>query len=193
MNVKTPVRLTRDLEVVQIPEGYQVRLARGTEVRVSQALGDTFTVLTEYGTMVRIAGKDADAIGETVKAAVTADSAVAADAAVAAGTAVTAEVVKERAWTALRGVYDPEIPVNVVDLGLVYNNDVTALPEGGFRIDVKMTLTAPGCGMGGVLKDDAERRLLLIPGVKAATVEMVVDPPWNLSMVSEAARLELGL
>ena len=156
MNVKTPVRITRDLEVVQIPEGYQVRLARGTEVRVTQALGDTFTVMTEYGTMVRIAGKDADAIGETVKA----DKARTGGARPGtADQAMTADEIKERAWAALRGVYDPEIPVNVVELGLVYNNDVTALPEGGFRVDVKMTLTAPGCGMGGVLKDDAERRL----------------------------------
>ena len=201
MNVKAPVRISRDLEVVQIPEGYQVRLARGTEVRVTQALGDTYTVMTEYGTMVRIAGNDADAIGETVKAAptVTVDPAVTAGSAGAAGSAVSAapplmaEDVQEQAWAALRSVYDPEIPVNVVDLGLVYNNDVTSLPEGGFRVDVKMTLTAPGCGMGGVLKSDAERRLLVIPGVKAAAVEIVVDPPWNISMVSEAARLELGL
>jgi len=189
MNVKTPIRITRDLEVVQIPEGYQVRLARGTEVRVTQALGDTFTVMTEYGTMVRVAGKDADAIGETIKA----DPAVTAGSAGPTGSAVTADEIRDRAWAALRGVFDPEIPVNVVELGLVYNNDVTALPEGGFRIDVKMTLTAPGCGMGGVLKDDAERRLLLIPGVKTANVEMVVDPPWNISRISEAARLELGL
>lgn len=189
MSVKTPVRITRDLEVVQIPEGYQVRLARGTEVRVTQALGDTFTIMTEYGTMVRVAGKDADAIGEAVKA----DEARKAEQAGTADQTMTADAIKERAWTALRGVFDPEIPVNVVELGLVYNNDVTVLPEGGFRVDVKMTLTAPGCGMGGVLKDDAERRLLLIPGVKTANVEMVVDPPWNISRVSEAARLELGL
>jgi probable FeS assembly SUF system protein SufT len=189
MNVKTPVRISRDLEVVQIPEGYQVRLARGTEVRVTQALGDTFTVMTEYGTLVRIAGKDAEAIGETVAT----DHALTAEQTGTAGTAVTVETIKERAWTALRGVYDPEIPVNVVELGLVYNNDVVVLPEGGFQINVRMTLTAPGCGMGGVLKADAERRLLLIPGVKTAAVEVVIDPPWNISMVSEAARLELGL
>jgi probable FeS assembly SUF system protein SufT len=189
MIVKDPVRLTRDLEVVQIPEGYQVRLARGTEVRITQALGDTFTVMTEYGTMVRIAGKDADAIGETVKA----DEAQKADQAGTADQAITADAIKEKAWSALRGVYDPEIPVSVVELGLVYNNDVTPLPEGGFQINIRMTLTAPGCGMGGVLKADAEQRLLCIPGVKTVNVEMVVDPPWNISMVSEAARLELGL
>jgi probable FeS assembly SUF system protein SufT len=189
MTVNAPVKISRDLEVVQIPEGYQVRLACGTEVRVTQALGDTFTVMTEYGTMVRIAGKDADAIGETVKA----DEARKADQAETADQAMTAEAIKERVWTALRGVYDPEIPVNVVELGLVYNNDVTPVPEGGYQVQIKMTLTAPGCGMGGVLKGDAERRILAIPGIKSAQVEMVVDPPWNISMMSEAARLELGL
>ena len=202
MNVNTPVRISRDLEVVQIPEGYQVRLARGTEVRVTQGLGGYI----HRHDRIRHDGADCGErwlmqYGEAVKAvpAVTAGSAgsagsaVTADAAVAADAAATADTIKEQAWTALRGVYDPEIPVNVVELGLVYNNDVTALPEGGFRIDVKMTLTAPGCGMGGVLKSDAEQRLLLIPGVKAASVEIVVDPPWNISMVSEAARLDLGL
>jgi len=189
MTTKAPVKIARDLEVVQIPEGHQVRLARGTEVRVMQALGDTYTVMTEYGTMVRIAGKDAEVIGETVK---TAESEVAASPAGAAEP-VTAEDVKERVWTALRGVYDPEIPVNVVELGLVYNNDVTPIPEGGYKVEVKMTLTAPGCGMGDVLKEDAARRIRAIPGVKAVNVQMVVDPPWGASMMSEAAKLQLGI
>jgi probable FeS assembly SUF system protein SufT len=160
-----------------------------------QALGDTFTVMTEYGTMVRIAGNDAEAIGETVKAgsAAITGSTIAADSPGTAGAALTAKGVKERAWAALRGVYDPEIPVNVVELGLVYANDVASLPEGGYRVDIKMTLTAPGCGMGNVLKDDAERRISAIPDVKAVHVEIVVEPPWNITMMSEAARLELGL
>ncbi len=190
MTTKEAVKISRDLEVVQIPEGFNVRLARGTEVRIMQALGDTFTVLTEYGTMVRIAGKDADAIGETAKAG---DLGNSGDKTATAGEPATAEEVKELVWTALRGVYDPEIPVNVVELGLVYTNDVVPLPDGGYKVDVKMTLTAPGCGMGNVLKEDAERRLRAIAGVKAAMVEMVVDPPWNASMMSEAARLQLGL
>ena len=144
--------------------------------------------MTEYGTMVRIQGKDADAIGETVK---TEPAKIAA--AEAAGAPLTADQVKERVWGALRTVFDPEIPVNVVDLGLVYNNDVLPLPEGGFQVNVKMTLTAPGCGMGNVLKDDATIRILAVPFVKTANVEMVVEPAWNISMVSEAARLDLGL
>jgi probable FeS assembly SUF system protein SufT len=189
MTTKDAVKISRDLEVVQIPEGFQVRLARGTEVRLMQALGDTYTVTTEYGTMVRVAGKDADAIGETLKA----EPAVAADSAVTAGAALTAEDVKNQVWTALRGVYDPEIPVNVVELGLVYNNDVVALPEGGYRVDIKLTLTAPGCGMGPVLQGDAERRIKAIPGIKVANIQLVVEPQWTASMMSEAARLELGL
>lgn len=194
MNVKAPIRISRDLEVVQIPEGYQVRLARGTEVRVTQALGDTFTVMTEYGTMVRIAGKEADAIGETIPAGADLVSARQSDGRAGTRPALTSvDEAKEQVWTALRGVFDPEIPVNVVELGLVYNNDVAPVPEGGYQVQIKMTLTAPGCGMGDVLKADAERRILAIPGIKTAKVEMVVDPPWNISMVSEAARLELGL
>ncbi len=189
MTEKAPVKISRDLEVVQIPEGYKVRLARGTEVRIMQALGDTFTVMTEYGTMVRVAGQDAEAIGETLKAAL----AVTAGSAGAAAPPLTADAVKEQVWRVLRGVYDPEIPVNVVDLGLVYTNDVTPLPEGGYKVNVQMTLTAPGCGMGGVLKEDATVRILTVPGVKAVDVQMVVDPPWNQSMISEAAKLELGL
>lgn len=189
MTEKAPVKISRDLDVVQIPEGYKVRLARGTEVRITQALGDTYTVMTEYGTLVRVAGKDADAIGEVVKA----DKALTADEAAKADKALTAEEVKEQVWKVLHNVYDPEIPVNVVDLGLVYTNDVTTLPEGGYKVEVKMTLTAPGCGMGGVLKDDATIRILAVPGVKAVDVQMVVDPPWNQTMISEAAKLQLGL
>ena len=189
MSLKEAVKISRDLEVVQIPEGFNVRLARGTTVRLTQALGDSYTVMTEYGTMVRVAGKDADAIGESITAA----PAVAAGSAVTAGAAVTAEQVKEHVWNALRNVYDPEIPVNVVELGLVYNNDVTPLPEGGYKVDIKLTLTAPGCGMGPVLQGDAERRIKAIPGIKTANIQLVVDPPWNASMMSEAARLQLGM
>jgi len=189
MVLKEPVKLTRDCEAVMIPDGLQIRLARNTEVRVMQALGNTFTVMTEYGTMVRIDGKDAEAIGETVKA----DPASTAGLPGKSDQALTADDVKEKVWTAMRGVYDPEIPINVVDLGLVYKNEVTTLPEGGYKVDVHMTLTAPGCGMGNVLKEDAEIRIRQIPGIKAARVEIVVEPPWNQSMMSEAAKLELGL
>ncbi len=182
MKTGEAVKLIRDTEVVQIPEGYKVRLARGTEVRLLQSLGDTYTVMTEYHTMVRIDNKDADAIGETVKAA-----------SQTSGPIGTAEETKAKVWDALRAVYDPEIPVSVVELGLVYKNEVEPLSPHGYKVRVDMTLTAPGCGMGGVLKEDAERRIQSIPGVKEAHVEIVVDPPWNQGMMSEAAKLELGL
>ena len=183
MKTGESTKLARDTEVVQIPEGFRVRLARGTNVKLLQALGDTYTVMTEYGTMVRIESKDADTLGIQV-----------ATAHAAASTEnLTPEQLKERVWTAMRGVYDPEIPVNVVDLGLVYKNEVSTMAEGGYKVDVDMTLTAPGCGMGGVLKEDAERRIRQLPGVKQASVQIVVDPPWNQNMMSEAAKLELGL
>ncbi len=185
MNTKEPVKVSRDLEVVQIPEGFKVRLIRGTSVRLTQALGDSFTVTTEYGTMVRVSGADADAIGEVPL--------VSAGAAATADTPKSPEEVKERVWDALRNVYDPEIPVNVVELGLVYNNDVAPLPEGGYKVDIRLTLTAPGCGMGPVLQSDAERKIKAIPGVKTANIQLVVEPPWNQDMMSEAARLQLGL
>lgn len=178
-----PIKLIRDCEVVQIPEGFRVRLARGTTVRITQSLGDTYTVATEYGTLVRIDGRDADAIGLEVRKPTGETSTE----------KLTTEEVKERVWTALRGVYDPEIPVNVVDLGLVYTNEVTSLPDEKHKVNVTMTLTAPGCGMGGVLKDDAERRIRDIPTVSTAQVDIVVDPPWSQDMMSEAAKLELGL
>ncbi len=133
-------------------------------------------------------GTDADAIGE---AAATPAAAPAAAAPVA--DPQTPDEVKDLVWKALRNVYDPEIPVNVVELGLVYNNDVAVLPEGGYKVDIKMTLTAPGCGMGDVLKADAERLVKAVPKVQAVNVTMVVEPAWNISMISEAARLELGL
>lgn len=181
------VRLTRDTEVVQIPEGYKVRLARGTEVRVMQSLGGTYTVMTEYHTMVRIDGQDADAIG--LEKAV-----LAPEPKPEAEVSLTADEVRDRVWGALRSVFDPEIPVNVVDLGLVYKNLVDPIEgNGGYRVRVDMTLTAPGCGMGNVLKEDSERRIKALPGVKEVDVQMVVDPPWSQDMMSEAAKLELGL
>lgn len=185
------VQLIRDCEVVQIPEGFRVRLARGTDVRLLQALGDTFTVMTEHGTLVRIDGQDADALGWPVPAPQAGSSAGSPTAAME-DESLSSDQLKERVWGALRGVYDPEIPVNIVDLGLVYKNEVTALPE-GYQVDVDMTLTAPGCGMGNVLKEDAERRIRALPGVKQATVRIVVEPPWNQTMMSEGAKLELGL
>jgi len=129
--------------------------------------------------MARVDGKDADAIGEEIAAA---------DDGASSG-----KTPEELAWDQLRTCYDPEIPVNIVDLGLVYKCEVMPRPEGGNKAEVRFTLTAPGCGMGDVLKDDIRGKLLTVPGIDDATVEVMFDPPWNMSMMSDAAKLQLGM
>jgi probable FeS assembly SUF system protein SufT len=171
--------LSRDVEVAAIPYGDRIVLTAGTSVFITQALGGSYTAMTDHGYLVRIDGKDADAIGETPIAPVTAES--------AAGRST-----KELAWEQLRSCYDPEIPVNIVDLGLVYKCETEPL-DGGEKVRVEFTLTAPGCGMGDFLRQDVEQKLLALPGVKAAEVQVVLDPPWDQSMMSDAARLQLGL
>jgi probable FeS assembly SUF system protein SufT len=171
---------TRDIEASEIPAGTRFTIPAGTPLQITQSLGGTFTVMMPMGYLARIDSKDADAIGEEPPGEV--------DEASAAGKSVD-----DLAWDQLRTCYDPEIPVNIVDLGLVYGCEVTSLPEGGNRVGVKFTLTAPGCGMGDVLRDDIRQKLLTVPGVKAADVEVLFDPPWNMSMMSEAAKLQLGL
>jgi probable FeS assembly SUF system protein SufT len=183
MNIHEPIALARDCEAVQVPSGTRIVLPRGTTVRIMQALGDSYTVSTERGEMVRIAGRDADAMGLAAGTGAGADT-----------TEVTsAEDLEKRVWDQLRTCYDPEIPVNIVDLGLVYHCAVTPHPARGYRVEVKMTLTAPGCGMGGVIAADAEAKIAALPGVEQVSVEVVFEPPWNPSMMSEAARLELGM
>lgn len=172
--------LTRDVEVIQVPYGDKVTIAAGTPAVITQALGDTYTIeLPTLGGLYRLAGSDADAIGK----------AVAADASTEAPVGPLQE---SQVWDALRNVYDPEIPVNVVELGLVYGLAIEDLGDGSYKVGVKMTLTAPGCGMGPVIADDAKQRIESLPGVKEADVEVVFDPPWGPQMMSEAARLELG-
>src|SRR5580658_7475874 len=176
--------LKRDCEAVLIPAGTKITLQAGEPVVITQALGGSYTVVI-HGNMARIDARDADAIGQAPPAAATAETSnVAAD-----GAVVTEEQVLEK----LRTCYDPEIPVNIVDLGLVYDLQVQPLPSGGNRVEIKMTLTAPGCGMGPVLQQDVESKVSAIPGVKEAGVFLVWDPPWNREMLSEAARLELGM
>jgi probable FeS assembly SUF system protein SufT len=159
-------------------------LPAGTQVMITQSLGGTYTVMTNYGYMVRIAGKDVDAIGMETAATPQAEGSTAA-----AGPAD----VEEWVWDQLKTCYDPEIPVNIVDLGLVYHCQVTPLPKGGNKVEIKFTLTAPGCGMGEVLKVDMESKILTVPGVKDVDVEVVFEPPWSQSMMSDAAKLDLGL
>jgi probable FeS assembly SUF system protein SufT len=172
------VQLIRDCEAVEIPAGDKVTLPKGTEVIVTQALGGTFTVQVPANvTLCRIAGKDADALGITAGQA---QGPASGD-------------LEAMVWEQLKSCYDPEIPVNIVDLGLVYGMEVTKLADGGRRVDVKMTLTAPGCGMGASIAFDARQKLLDLPGVSEANVELVWEPPWNPQMISPEARERLGL
>jgi probable FeS assembly SUF system protein SufT len=171
--------LGRDVEVAAIPYGDRLTLAAGTNVYITQALGGSYTAMTDHGYLVRIEGKDADAIGETPTQPISAES--------AAGRST-----KDLAWEQLRSCYDPEIPVNIVDLGLVYKCETEPV-EGGDRVKVEFTLTAPGCGMGDFLRQDVEQKLRALPGVQEADVQVVLDPPWDQSMMSDAARLQLGL
>jgi len=173
--------LRRECPAVQIPEGTAARLSQGTRVRITQALGGSFTVATDRGYLFRIAPEDADALGKEPGEAL-AEPVPAAD-----------DSLEELVWARLKNCYDPEIPINIVDLGLVYNCEIHPLPEGGNRVDIKMTLTAPGCGMGPVLAKEVKERVEKIAGVEQADVEVVFDPQWDQAMMSEAARLELGL
>jgi probable FeS assembly SUF system protein SufT len=174
------VKVSRDVEAVQIPMGAKQWVAKDTEVRITQALGGTFTVVTKTGYMLQIAGKDADALGKKPAHAPDKD---------AQGKPLSVE---DQVWHQLKTCYDPEIPVNIVDLGLVYECQVSDV-EGGKRVDVRMTLTAPGCGMGGVIAGDAKTKIEMIPDVLEAHVEVVWDPPWDQSKMSEAAKLKLGM
>lgn len=175
--------LSREVTATQIPAGNKQTLAAGTPVVIHQTLGGSFTVQSDFG-LFRIDGKDADSIGEQVAAAAVAKPAA------ATGEAPNPEAI----WEQLRMVFDPEIPVNIVDLGLVYSMDVNTLPEnGGYRVDVAMTLTAPGCGMGPAIAEDAKNKVLLVPGVTSADVRITWDPPWNQSMISEEGKMKLGL
>jgi probable FeS assembly SUF system protein SufT len=181
---RDPVRLRHAVEATQVPSGFRVVLPEGAWVTVQQALGGQFTAMTERGGLVRIEGSDADALGPEYEEE--ARRAAEAQAALAQGPFETIKV-----WEALKTVYDPEIPASIVELGLVYL--VAAEPvEGGHKVIVHMTLTAPGCGIGPVLMDDVRRKVLGVPGVKEADVELVFDPPWDPSMMSEAAKLQLG-
>jgi probable FeS assembly SUF system protein SufT len=183
--VSDEIILKRNCDAVLIPAGTKVTLQAGEPVTITQALGGTYTVIIN-GNMARIEAKDADAIGQ---APTPADPATTGTSAPASDAAVNEEQVLEQ----LRTCYDPEIPVNIVDLGLVYDVQISPLPAGGNRVEIKMTLTAPGCGMGPVLQQDAETKVSAIPGVKEAAVFLVWDPPWSRDMLSEPAKLQLGL
>lgn len=174
-----PITVSRTCPAIGIPTGLTATIPAGTSVRIMQHLGTGYTVMTEFGQMFRVDNKDADALGLSVIKMPTPSSEPVAFS-------------ENLVWDQLKTVYDPEIPVNIVDLGLIYSCTVTPLNEGGNKIDVKMSMTAPGCGMGDVLKRDVETKVARVPEVKEVSVEVVFDPPWNPSRMSEAAKLQLG-
>ncbi len=175
--------LSREVNATQIPSGDKQPLPAGSRVFLHQTLGGSYTVQTDFG-LFRIDGRDGDALGEQVAAS-----------AVVAPTLADGAPDPEAIWAQLRQVYDPEIPVNIVDLGLVYTMEVVKVtePEAGYRVDVAMTLTAPGCGMGPAIAEDAKGKILLVPGVSAADVRITWEPPWNQQMISEEGKMKLGL
>jgi probable FeS assembly SUF system protein SufT len=178
------IELLRDCQAEQIPLGTMVTLPKGSLVVITQALGDTYTVrLTTQGNLYRIAHRDADALGKTQP-----------DGAVAEAVSTTdGPVTEEMVWDQLRNVYDPEIPINIVDLGLVYNLALESLPDGDSRVLVQMTLTAQGCGMGPSIARDAQNRIEVLPGVAEADVQVVWDPPWHPDMMSPEGKKRLGV
>jgi len=178
-----PKILARDVEAAVVPVGTKVTLQKGEQAYITQSLGGSYTVIVN-GNMFRIADKDADALGLEAQA-----QPVAAP----AGGPVTQEQLEKQVWEALKTCYDPEIPVNIVDLGLIYDCHLAPAGENSFKADVKMTLTAPGCGMGPTLAQDVQNKLLNLEPIDEANVELVWDPPWNQSMMTEAAKLQLGL
>jgi probable FeS assembly SUF system protein SufT len=172
--------LSRDTRAVIVPAGVEVKLKAGQSGFITQALGGSFTLYIE-GNLFRLSGEDADAIGKQVLTPPTLPE------------NASEEDVREAAWQQMRSCYDPEIPVNIVDLGLIYECAVTPADDGTRSVSVKMTLTAPGCGMGEVLVQDVREKIEIIPTVGKVEVELVFDPPWNQSMMSEVARLQTGM
>ncbi len=175
-----PFTLSRDCDAVHVPHGTAVTLPAGQTGYITQALGSSFTVVVDYN-LFRIAGADADALGKTSPPPIELPD--------GAGD----EDVEKLVWAQLRTCFDPEIPVNIVDLGLVYVVQVEAVQDRGRKVAVRMTLTAPGCGMGEILVEDVRSKLEAIPTVVETDIELVFDPPWNHTMMSEAARLETGM
>jgi probable FeS assembly SUF system protein SufT len=177
---RTPFELVHDCEVTLIPCGQKTSLRAGEQVLVVQSLGGTVTVQTDSGYLARISAEDVRTLGLV-------------------GEMVNREVASsgpfdlERVIEQLKTVFDPEIPINVVDLGLIYECVAQPLADGSHRVEIKMSMTAPGCGMGDVLKDDARSRVQMVPGVSEVDVELVWDPPWDLSRLTDVARLELGM
>jgi probable FeS assembly SUF system protein SufT len=179
MSASGPITLSRACGVIEIPSGVRGILPAGAVVRIMQSLGSGYTVATDRGYMYRIDAKDTDALGLSNEPT-------------QAPTVEEGIFSEQMVWDRLKTVYDPEIPVNIVDLGLLYSCVIAPLEQGGNRISIKMSMTAPGCGMGNVLKADVESKLSRLPSVKEVHVEVVFDPPWHPGLMSDAAKLQLG-
>jgi probable FeS assembly SUF system protein SufT len=182
MNMREEVTLSRTANAVMIPSGEHVLVPEGAHATITQSLGGSYTLITDRGLMVRVSGKEVEAIGKAPENVVE----------VKEGEEVTPQKLEELVWDQLKTCYDPEIPVNIVDLGLVYLCELEE-SDGAKNVKIKMTLTAPGCGMGPVLASDVKSKVESLPGVKDAEVEVVFDPVWDRSMMSEAAKLQLGM
>jgi probable FeS assembly SUF system protein SufT len=187
MSTDSPVTvLTRDIEAIQIPSGLTKKLEKGTPVIITQALGGTYTIVVEHSAgLFRVLASDADALGKVQVSAAPAN---------ANGTGKTGGPLNEDdVWAQLKTCYDPEIPVNIVDLGLIYSLEIKPQEDGGNLVEVKMTLTAPGCGMGPSIASDAQRKILTVPGVTDAQVDVVWDPPWSAERISQDGKQKLGM
>jgi probable FeS assembly SUF system protein SufT len=185
MHEHTEFTTSREVEAIAIPMGTKITIPAGTPGVITQSLGGSFTIATNFG-LTRVADKDADALGLAQPAEQAAPAA-------SGNGARAGEVSADEVWSQLKQCYDPEIPVNIVDLGLVYDCQLTKNETGGTSVQVKMTLTAPGCGMGPAIAHDAQSKILTIDGVDEADVQLVWDPPWNQNMISEAGRMKLGM
>src|SRR5690606_17343062 len=177
------ITLSRDVEAIQIPSGDKIELPLGTKVMITQALGGTYTVATNFG-LARIKSENADALGIDLEAEKNKQS--------AASEAIASGDVEGAIWEQLKLVYDPEIPVNIVDLGLVYDCQIKT-DEGQTNVEVKRTLTAPGCGMGPTIAADAQSKILMLDGIHNARVDIVWDPVWNQDMITEEGKMKLGM
>ena len=175
-----PITIHRDVEAIMVPAGVEVTLRAGKTGFITQALGGSFTVYIE-GNLFRVAGRNADALGKEVSTPLELPP------------NATDDDIKNMAWEQMKTCYDPEIPVNIVDLGLIYECDISPLLDGKRTAQIKMTLTAPGCGMGDVLVQDVREKVEMVPTIDRADVELVFDPPWTREMMSEAARLQTGM
>lgn len=182
------VTLKRDCKAITIPYGTETVVFKDEKVYITQTLGGSFTIQRDNGQLVRIDGQDADVLGKEVPAEAKVFKIQYGDEAPRDDKEIEKDV-----WDRLKTCYDPEIPVDIVELGLIYSCKITPHPQGGKKVEVVMTLTAPGCGMSTVLKTEIEQKLSRIPGVKEAYVEVTFDPPWNQSLMTEAARLQLGM